>query len=118
MCYAALMNPKLRPSRFRAAAALCLCWSTFFPMLRAADEPETQKALLSGLSQVFSVVAPVSGAKPQTFSATIKIVSAKGLPAAVVGREVALAFQSPDRLRLSATVEGENYTACRDRSKL
>src|SRR6476646_1902833 len=114
------MSPKRLPlSRLFVTAILVLfSWSGLFTVVRAADEPETQKALLSALNQVFSVVAPLSGAKPQTFSATVKLVSGKGLPAAVIGHEVALAFQSPDRLRLSATVEGENYTACRVRSQL
>src|SRR4051812_37213441 len=102
----------MRLIRFRlpVTAALWLCWSSLFPVIQAADEPETQKALLAGLNQVLSVVAPAQGAKPQTFSASIRVVSAKGVPSAIVGAEVTLAFQSPDRLRLSASVKDETYT--------
>lgn len=98
--------------------ALALLWSIPAAPLRAADEPATQKALLSALNEILSVVAPLKDAEPQTFSATLKVVSVKGLPDAIVGPELNIAFQSPDRLRLSLTIGDETYSAGRGNDRL
>jgi isopenicillin-N N-acyltransferase-like protein len=113
------MNP-LRPFRFHAyVAALAFTAISLlsFPS-RAADEPETQKALLSGVNQILSVVAPLKNAEPQTFSATLKVIRATGLPKEVLGHEVGVAFQAPDRLKLSAKVGNETYSVGRTPNKL
>lgn len=113
-----LMNP-LQVSRLLVLAVLALAWcSPLAPGLRAADEPATQKALLSALNQVFSVVAPAPGTRAQTFSATVKLVNATGVPKEIIGHEVELAFQSPDKLRLSAQVGEETYRVGRNKNEL
>lgn len=111
------MNPSCL-SRLLALASLGLAWNLSLIPSRAADEPEAQKALLSGLNQFFSVFAPTKDATPQTFSATIKLVSAKGLPDEVLGHEFSLAFQAPDKFRLSTKVGDDTYSIARNKNQL
>ena len=104
-----------RLSRFLLLAGLVFLGAS--PRLRA-DDAATQKQMLSALNQILSVVAPAKGETPRTFSATVKLVTAKGLPQEILGHELQLAFQAPDHLRLSATVGDETYSVGRTKSGL
>lgn len=83
-----------------------------------ADSADAQQVFTKAWNQALSVAAPAVDVAPQTFSTTLKIVQAAGLPREVIGREATLAFQAPDRLKLSATVDGETYSVGRNRSEL
>jgi hypothetical protein len=106
-----------RPSQLLALSALVL-FLTCPSIAPAADEPATQKQMLSALNQILSVVAPLKGQEPQTFSATVKLVTAKGLPQEVLGHEFHLAFRAPDHLRLSTKVGDDTYSIGRNKSQL
>lgn len=105
-------------SRLLLLAALTLGWTGPFRTVSAVDEPATQKRMLTAVNQILSVVAPLKDAEAQTFSATVKVVSAKGLPQEIIGHELDLVFQAPDRVRLSAKVGDDTYSVGRTKTKL
>jgi len=73
--------------------------------------------LMGALDRVVSTVAPGTNA-PATFTATLKITRAGGLPKELADREFELAFQAPDRLRLSAVWEHQELVLGRDRQQV
>ncbi len=102
---------------------LVLCaWLLTSPFLLA----QTPDVKTSTPAEVFSAtlvktaraIEPPNGATAQTFSTHLKIIRADGLPKELLGRELDLAFQAPDRLRLQAVVEGETYSFGRDGQQL
>jgi hypothetical protein len=66
---------------------------------------------ISNLTRV--VVAPESG-PARTFTATLKLVKADGLPKDLAGLECQVAMQAPDHLKLSVPYQGRDLTVCRD----
>ena len=93
--------------------AVLLLWPA-----RAADEPKAGDLLVSALNRWADVVEPPAGRPAQTFSARLKLVRAEGLADKAAGATGEVAFQSPDRLRVAATVRGETYAAGRDGQQL
>ena len=63
--------------------------------------------LEAALSKITAIVEPATGAAPQTFSATLKVVKAAGISDALVGHTAHLAFQAPDRFKIEAEVGGD-----------
>lgn len=104
--------------KLRALLLASLVAIACLPSSARADALAAQKTLLSGVNQIMSVLAPAPDSAPRTFSTTLRIVRATGLPQDVVGREAALAFQAPDKLRLSAKVGDETYSAGRNGGRL
>src|SRR5208283_5015595 len=51
---------------------------------------------------------------PRTFTTTVKLVKAEGLPKEAEGQELDLAFQAPDHIRLAAKCDRQSYVAARD----
>jgi isopenicillin-N N-acyltransferase like protein len=70
------------------------------------------------LTQVVGILQPTPNRAPRTFTTTLKVLKADGLPKALEGREMELAFQGPDRLRLSARWDERNYVVGRDGQEL
>ncbi|MFM1768730.1 MAG: hypothetical protein RJA22_1259 [Verrucomicrobiota bacterium] len=61
--------------------------------------------------------APAEGAA-RTFTTQLEFTKAAGLPKELQGKPATLALQAPDRLRLSAEVNGESYALGRDGQEL
>lgn len=83
-----------------------------------AGERSAMEALQAAVDKWLAVFEPGPKSPPQTFSARLRILRAGDLPKEFVGRDLTLAYQAPDRLRLSATVDGATYTACRNGEQL
>lgn len=66
----------------------------------------------SGVERLADVYAPRGKHAPRTFSTTLKVVRSSVKEAAE--RSATLAFQSPDKLRLAAEVDGALYAVGRD----
>lgn len=107
-----------RRFEFGLAIVWLACAISWIPA--RADEAAAQKALASALQQVLSIFDPAaSDAAPKTVSATVRIISAKGLPKEVVGREASIAFQAPNKFRASARlVDDETITVGRNATEL
>src|SRR2546423_14811654 len=104
--------------------ALVLGFCIGAPSLRAEENAKPQAAdarhlqgfppiqvLASILNRWEEVVQPPAGQPPQTLVTRLKVVRAQGVPSAVSGLVADVAFQAPDRLRVSAVVGRHTYTA-------
>ena len=59
------------------------------------------------IQKLAALVEPSAGEKPVTLTMRLEVTKAEGLPREVVGQSALLAFQSPDRARVSVTYRGE-----------
>ncbi|NOS72806.1 MAG: hypothetical protein HOP33_23130 [Verrucomicrobia bacterium] len=83
-----------------------------------AQDTNTVQVFTKALNQLVEIVNPPADAAPRTFTTTLKILKADGLPKELVGREIALAFQSPDHVRVAAKWEGEDFVLGRNVQEL
>lgn len=81
---------------------------------RAADGDVAIKLFGGALERVARIVEPSTNQPPRTFTTTLKILKADGLPKEAVGHEIRLAFQGPDHVRLSAQWANQDLVVCRD----
>ena len=101
-------------------AFLLLVWLA--PLLPARAEetnaPTPREIFSAALLRIAEVIEPTPGTAPQTFSASVIITEAGGLPKNLVGQKARLAFQAPDRLLLSTTIEEKPFALGRDGQEL
>ena len=101
--------------------SICLALALVVPHLSPAQQPDTNSPtrLLTGammrIARIFEASNPES---PRTFTATLRILKADGLPTEFAGREVKLAFQAPDHLRIAGSWDGQDFVAGRDQQEL
>ena len=114
-------NPATRGSLFSLPLALFavgLAAVVLLPGFGAwAQESQTNTpAYQLGLAvKALSIILePPTNQAPRTFSTTLKLTRADGLLKGIVGRELQLAFQAPDRFKLQFTLEQQNLIICRD----
>ena len=116
------LNP-VRPS-FRTLSRLAagfLAISLLLPRISLAQDDSTNSPatfLVQAVNQLVAILEPPSDKPALTFTTTLKVVKAAGLPKEAAGREVELAFQAPEHLRIAAKVEEYNIVACRDGQEL
>src|SRR6266446_8259385 len=84
----------------------------------SAETNSTVQLFGGALARLARIVEPPTNEAPRTFTTTLKVVKADGLPNELVGREFELAFQAPDHVRVSATWEGQRFVVCRDGQEL
>src|SRR6266498_3466528 len=84
--------------------------------LRAEQAPAQQpsKIVNAALWRLATLVEPAPGQAVQTFTATLRVSKADGLPKEFLGATVELALQAPDHVGIVAHVKGQTYAACRD----
>jgi outer membrane lipoprotein-sorting protein len=104
----------------RLAAGLIIA-SLLLPRVATAQDTSTNSPatyLVQAVNQLVAILEPPSDKPARTFTTTLKVVKAEGLPKEAAGREVELAFQAPEHLRIAAQVEGYNLVVCRDGQEL
>jgi hypothetical protein len=87
------------------------------PRSFSAQETQTNTAaqlFSKALAQLVTILEPRPGQAPRTFTTTLRLTRAGGLPKQAEGRELNLAFQGPDHLRLEAKWERQSYAVGRD----
>jgi dienelactone hydrolase/outer membrane lipoprotein-sorting protein len=97
------------------AAALLL------PRVSSAQEAQTNSPThyyVQAVNRLIAVLEPPASQAPHTFTTTLKVTKAEGLPSQVMGREMEIAFQAPDHLRISGNWEGQSFVMCRDGQQL
>ncbi len=94
--------------------ALCpvLAWAEQTPAMTPS------KVVNAMLARVAGLVEPVPEQGAKTFTATIRVTKAEGLPKEVTGATAEIALQAPDHLGLVVHVKGETYAVCRDGQEL
>ncbi len=85
---------------------------------RAADEMDLARRLLAIATTWAGVLTPPADSPAPAYSTEIEIITATGAPKDLLGKRVALAFQAPDRVKLTATVGAETYAAGRFQNQL
>ena len=68
----------------------------------------------AALGKIANIIDPAPGTETRTFSTTLEITKADGLPKEAAGQRATLAYQAPDRLALSAEVSGRRFSIGRD----
>jgi len=97
------------------AAALLL------PRTSSAQEAQTNSPThyyIQAVNRLAAVLEPPASQAPRTFTTTLKVTKAEGLPSPVMGREMEIAFQAPDHLRIGGNWEGQSFVMCRDGQQL
>ena len=100
---------------------LALAGLTPFFHARAAELPAAKtpaEIFSTALSKWVGLLDPEPGAEPKTFSTTLELTKADGLPKGFAGQSATLAYQAPDRLTLSAEVSGRSISLGRDQKEL
>jgi hypothetical protein len=107
---------RCRPAGFSVILALFVS-----PILRA-EAPATavapSKIVNSALQRIGALVEPSGAEAGKTFTTTLRITKADGLPSDVAGATLELALQAPDHLGLVARVNNQTYAVCRDGQEL
>jgi len=83
---------------------------------RVTEAQKPIEVLSAALSRWAEIVQPPQdqAARAQTFVTRVTVSKAEGLPGAVAGLTADVAFQAPDRLRVSAVAGGKTYSLGRD----
>lgn len=100
---------------------LCLALALFLPCLSPAQQPDTNspaKLLTGAMTRVAQIFEVPNNETPRTFTATLRVLKADGLPKEFNGREVSLAFQAPDHLRIATQWDGQDLVVGRDQQEL
>jgi len=91
------------------------------PQIATAQQVPTNsptEVFAKALTRLAAIVQPPPNEPARTFSTTVRIVKAGGLPKELAGREFELAIQAPDHLRLAAEWEEQRYIVGRDGQEL
>ena len=94
--------------------ALALPW-------RVAAQTDTNAPLpllTAALGRLAAIVQPPTNQPARTFTVVLKVTKAAGLPSELADRRLDLAFQAPDRLRLSAVWDKQELVLGRDRQQV
>ncbi|HTK74190.1 MAG TPA: hypothetical protein VL371_02970 [Gemmataceae bacterium] len=83
-----------------------------------SDTLDGDELLLSAVNKWSELIQPPPGAPARTVSARIKMVKTAGLVREAADATGEIAYQAPDRLRVSALVGGQTYAAGRDGQQL
>ena len=91
------------------------------PAAEAAAPLEGQppiSVLTAVLNRWAQIVQPARGEAPRTVVARVAVTRAEGVPEALRGLAADVAFQAPDKLRVSAVVGGKRYDVGRNGNQL
>lgn len=110
------MTAKSSPFRFGFGLIASLVLAALVHAQDAAKTP--QEILGAAIGKLVALVEPAPGTPPRTLSTTLQIVSAEGLGAGLAGHTADLAFQAPERLKVSTTIEGRTLELGRNGQQL
>ncbi len=113
----ATLSRPVRPAIKTRAVAGLVAFALLLPCLSPAQEAKTNspsQLFAQALARITRILAPPTNQAPRTFTTTVKLLRAEGLTKAAEGRELDLAFQAPDRLRLALKWDQQRYVAGRE----
>jgi len=102
----------MKKSRFLLLTLLVALWP--FLTLAGDDTNQLLPVFTAALNQVAALVEPATNEPPRTFTTTLKILQADGLPKELVGSQLELAMQAPDHVRIEGAWDGQQGIVCRD----
>lgn len=78
------------------------------------NSPTPLQVFSGAIQRLIGIIEPPAGADAPVLTATLQFDKVRGVPKELSGQSVALAFQAPDRGRLSVKYKNENYALGRD----
>lgn len=108
------------PRRLLAFTCLLLGSITLTGSRAVASDDQTspRQLLAQALARWADLVEPPADSAPRMLTARLKLVKSQGLPREVAGLTAEIAFESPDRLRVSGSASGFEIEVGRDRNTL
>src|SRR5579859_3150444 len=107
------------PRRHLSPIVLIAIVSLLTPLARAQEsQPTARQILLQALTKWADIVENKTDGPPRTLVAHLKLAKSDGLSPTFDGLKVDLAFQAPDRLRISGAAVGFNVSVGRDRNEV
>jgi hypothetical protein len=103
----------MRKARFLLPSLLVALWP-FLALARTNDTSSLLPVFTAALNQVVALVEPPTNEPPRTFTTTLKILQADGLPKGVSGSQLVLAMQAPDHVRVAGAWDDQQWVMCRD----
>ncbi len=91
---------------------LALAWQVTAQTAGSPAADVAQQRFATAFGKVVALFNP--GSNPASLVTTLELVDGQGLPKELLGQKLDLAFQAPDRLRLSGMVEKEAFQLGRD----
>jgi hypothetical protein len=91
-----------------------LLWSCSAVVATETDAKTPAELFGAALQRIIAIIEPADGGKPTTFSTRLEIVKGEGLPKEAVGQAATLAYQAPDKLKVSAEYKGKAYSLGRE----
>jgi isopenicillin-N N-acyltransferase-like protein len=88
--------------------------SPFRALAQTSDTNPLSPVFTAALNQVAALVEPATNEPPRTFTTTLKILKADGLPKELSGSQLALAIQAPDHVRVAGALDDQQWVVCRD----
>jgi isopenicillin-N N-acyltransferase-like protein len=98
--------------------ALFFCFCVFLAYPLRAETPTPLAIFAAALSNIVEIVEPGEGAPARTFSTRLEFTKTNGVPDRFGGSSLEVALQAPDRLLISASVNGDSYRAARNGQQL
>ena len=95
----------------RAAAAAA-------PLIAPSSTPDPKVVLADVLRRWADVIEPPAGQAAPTFTTKLTVTKADGLPPEAAGASADIAFQAPERLRMTVNAHGKTYAAGRQGQQL
>jgi hypothetical protein len=80
------------------------------------SEPQLQFAEV--VRRVIDLIEPPANSVPRTLSMRVVLTEAAGLPKELAGQELQVAYQAPDRLKLSLQFDGQQYAGARNGNEI
>ncbi len=81
------------------------------PLARAQETNRPALEVFTALvGRIITLVEPGAEVKPQTFTADLELSQSEGISKELTGKSLAVAFQAPDKARLSMTIDGNEYS--------
>src|ERR1035437_3701918 len=109
--------PRARKLVMPPAAVCLVAAALLLPLLSSAQEaPPNGPAqfFVKAVTQLVAIFEAPTNQSPRTFTTTVKVIKAEGLPKEIEGHELELAVQAPEHIRLAAKWDRQSYSACRD----
>jgi outer membrane lipoprotein-sorting protein len=118
VCSTTIPAAACRPARATAGIVALALLLTGACLAQEAKTNSPSQLFAQALAQLTAILAPPADQAPRTFTTTVKLLKAEGLPKEAEGQQLDLAFQAPDHLRLATTLDRQSYVACRDGQEL
>jgi hypothetical protein len=101
-------------SRCLSRAVLASFFCVSLANAQPVDNGAQIRVFSGALAKLVQLLKPLTNEPLNTFVTTVKLSKAGGLTRELLGGELEIALQAPDRIRLASEYGGSRYVVCRD----